>query len=440
MQGQGAPRRAVSVTVDSSTQSFVARQARIAVIERQHWIYQKNHRKFRHLRVARAGCGVGENMVTSVTAKSNHYETLGLPSTASTEEIGKAYAEQMTTFRLRPENALTRLALLSTAYETLRDPAKRRAYDASLGLNAPPVVPEPVVAKPVAPQATAPFIGATSAPQFSRPRPTPEPPPAGPTRRAEPDPRVGSFIAASLRQPPPKSAAVEWPVERQAEAARPAPAPLYVEAEYEEEHARIHKNQAMIGAGIIGLALLGVATALPRPNVDHLPAPTVQAQQAVTIGLPPATPVKDSAIGTPVEASAKAPVARQQVPVETAAQTATEPTPVPKTQVDQSATQQASVDPLAPVSTEASAPSASDANATEATAQSAPATGAAAMPLGNATIAQTIHRIGYSCGSVASTEAVSGSNGVFKVTCSSGDSYQATPLHGRYHFRRLGSH
>ena len=62
------------------------------------------------------------------------------------------------------------------------------------------------------------------------------------------------------------------------------------------------------------------------------------------------------------------------------------------------------------------------------------------MPLANATIAQTIRRIGYACGSVASTESVSGSKGVFKVTCSSGDSYQATPLHGRYHFRRLGSH
>jgi DnaJ domain len=427
----------------TAARGFVARQARIAVIEGQHWIYQKNHRKFRHLRVARAGCGVGENMITSVTAKSNHYETLGLTSTASTEEIGKAYAAQMTTFRLRPENALKRLALLSTAYETLRDPAKRRAYDDSLGLNAPPVVPEPVVAKPVAPRATAPFIGATSASQFNRPRPTPAPPPAASKRRAEPDPRVGSFIAASLRQPAPKSAAVEWPVERPAEVAAPAPAPMYVEPGYEEEHARIHKNQAMIGAGIIGLAVLGVATALSRPNVDHLPAPTVQAQQAVTVGLPPATPAKDSAVGTPIEASAKSSVARQQVPVETAQAPAAELTPAPEPQTAQPVTQRAAVDPLAPIGTEANTQPASEANATDAAAQfasAASATAAAAMPLGNATITQTIHRIGYSCGSVASTEAVSGAKGVFKVTCSSGDSYQATPLHGRYHFRRLGSH
>jgi hypothetical protein len=69
----------------------------------------------------------------------------------------------------------------------------------------------------------------------------------------------------------------------------------------------------------------------------------------------------------------------------------------------------------------------------------APATDSAKLPLANATIARTIERIGYACGSVAST-AATGSSGVFTVTCSSGDSYQATPLHGRYHFRRLGSH
>lgn len=378
-------------------------------------------------------------MVTSVTAKSNHYETLGLASTASVEEIGKAYAAQMTTFRLRPENALTRLALLSTAYETLRDPAKRRAYDASLGLlglNAEPVIqPKPASS----------FIGATPAAQLNRPRPTPPPQPARePTRRAEPDPRVGSFIAASLRQPAPPAVEREIPVRQTAELARPKPAPIYVEPEEQEEHARIHRNQAMIGAGIVGLAFLGIATALPRPNADRLPAPTVQAQQAVTVGLPPATPAQDSTAGASVEASAKAPVAHEQASVETAAQTvtapATESAPADQ-QTEQPATQQATADPLAPIGTEASAQPPSDASAADTAAVSAPAAAsAAAMPLANATIAQTIRRIGYACGSVASTEAVDGAAGVFKVTCSSGDSYRATRLHGRYHFKRLGSH
>jgi hypothetical protein len=39
----------------------------------------------------------------------------------------------------------------------------------------------------------------------------------------------------------------------------------------------------------------------------------------------------------------------------------------------------------------------------------------------------------------ASTTAIEGSPGVFKVNCTSGDSYKATPVRGRYHFRRWGS-
>jgi hypothetical protein len=59
------------------------------------------------------------------------------------------------------------------------------------------------------------------------------------------------------------------------------------------------------------------------------------------------------------------------------------------------------------------------------------------MPLPNRVIARTIQRIGYSCGGVASTAAIDGEVGAFAVTCTSGQSYKATPLRGRYHFRRL---
>jgi hypothetical protein len=69
---------------------------------------------------------------------------------------------------------------------------------------------------------------------------------------------------------------------------------------------------------------------------------------------------------------------------------------------------------------------------------SAPATvTAASMPLSDTTVARTIQRIGYSCGKVASTTAGE-SAGVFTVTCTSGQSFQARPVRGRYHFRRLG--
>jgi hypothetical protein len=63
----------------------------------------------------------------------------------------------------------------------------------------------------------------------------------------------------------------------------------------------------------------------------------------------------------------------------------------------------------------------------------------AKLPLSNATVAGTIGRIGYACGQVASTTAVEGgAPGVFKVTCTSGDSYRAAPAGGRYRFRRWG--
>jgi hypothetical protein len=59
----------------------------------------------------------------------------------------------------------------------------------------------------------------------------------------------------------------------------------------------------------------------------------------------------------------------------------------------------------------------------------------ASLPLSNAAIARTIGRIGYSCGRVASTTAIEGS--AFKVTCTSGDTYRAAPIRGRYRFKRL---
>jgi hypothetical protein len=66
----------------------------------------------------------------------------------------------------------------------------------------------------------------------------------------------------------------------------------------------------------------------------------------------------------------------------------------------------------------------------------APQPVAVPMPLPNAVVARTIERIGYSCGEVASTSPMGG-DGVFKVTCTSGQSYRAAPVHGRYRFKRL---
>jgi hypothetical protein len=77
----------------------------------------------------------------------------------------------------------------------------------------------------------------------------------------------------------------------------------------------------------------------------------------------------------------------------------------------------------------------------QAPADAPPVTSAAteSMPLPNKVVARTIERIGYSCGAVASTAPVEGgAAGVYKVTCTSGQSYQAKPVNGRYRFKRLG--
>jgi len=61
----------------------------------------------------------------------------------------------------------------------------------------------------------------------------------------------------------------------------------------------------------------------------------------------------------------------------------------------------------------------------------------ASMPLPHSTVARTLDRIGYRCGSVASATPVEGASGTYNVTCSSGQSFQAKPVNGRYRFRRL---
>jgi hypothetical protein len=64
---------------------------------------------------------------------------------------------------------------------------------------------------------------------------------------------------------------------------------------------------------------------------------------------------------------------------------------------------------------------------------------AAKMPLPGNVVARTIRRIGYRCDQVASTTPIADGPGAFLVTCSSGDSYRASPVRGRYHFRRMSA-
>ena len=69
-------------------------------------------------------------MVTTVRSRPSHYEVLGLTPTATVEEIAQAFVRRMSLFRARP---LADVAQVTSAYETLRNPEKRREYDSVAG-------------------------------------------------------------------------------------------------------------------------------------------------------------------------------------------------------------------------------------------------------------------------------------------------------------------
>jgi hypothetical protein len=340
-------------------------------------------------------------MDSTVRPRPSHYETLGLAPTASGDEIARAFAREISVTRPR---AFGGLADVGVAYETLRNPVKRRAYDASLGLGSEP---RPLYA-PTTLRIAAQFISSAPGRRAERPvdalfkppapaiepRLQPEPEP----RPAPPRPQTGDRIlhrAEKVRLADAKDRPVEWKL--------PA---------------------IIIGATVAAVALLG---ALAGWQAGHEPP-----QAGVTAALPPPKPLP-AAVLPPAPASrvADAPSPRRPraaVATARARRTPARPRPIVPDEVLSDGTQ------FEPGQAE------EQANA-QAVVGSRPVETAAAMPLPKAVIARTIERIGYACGQVASTSAAGDqSRGAFKVTCTSGQSYQATPVRGRYHFRRLGSH
>ena len=93
----------------------------------------------------------------------DHYETLGVARTATKDEIQKAYHEMAVKYHpdANPGDAksASRMAEINTAYQILRNPAKRKEYDLTLGGGG--------TARPQAPQ------------PGSGPRPGPSPQPGG---------------------------------------------------------------------------------------------------------------------------------------------------------------------------------------------------------------------------------------------------------------------
>lgn len=349
-------------------------------------------------------------MVSIVKERPNHYETLGLKPTASDDDIKQAFARQMRLPHRMPE-----LAQIGIAFDTLRDPSKRRAHDQALGLANRP---KPRQWAFVAQARWSPSVGSGGNPIKQT---------VGATLGA-PEPFVTAKPEAKLA-PEARGAQTEWA--REPEAPEPGPRP----GEFRERRAKTERPRApdnrpvdwkyplvAVGGLLVAAGLLG-AWAGTTAGSD-----AEAAQAAVTVALPKARPHTNIAAppaASAVEAQAEWPgrpaaslsrtrrlAARRQSAAWTQQQVAesppaeSEPAGVPS-------------DPLAP--------------------EPAAKTIAARMPLPGKLIARTIERIGYSCSEVSATAAAEGAGpGVYNVTCSSGETYQATPVHGRYRFRRSG--
>lgn len=357
-------------------------------------------------------------MVSTVRSRPNHYETLGLTPAASEADIARAFARKMSLAGAQPVGAAAKVCV---AYETLRNSEKRREHDRSLGLAAQPQPRQWTYA--AAQPRWAPI--ASPAPSAQRVEKRAETPAPQPKRE---EPRVASFIADSLREiakPPPFVVAPvatesriveEWPVvEPQAQpfASVHPPIDLIFDDHHDERGFDWKRPALAVGGLIVAAGVIGALAGMSVQGDEATPRPTAEA--GVTVSLPAAKPVADIAAATPApQAPVQHPVALHKVAQpQPAALVATLDEPV------------AAETP--PVDTSAETPAQPEA------AQTVPAS----MPLPNAIVARTIEKIGYSCGEVASVAAGS-SAGVFKVTCSSGATYQATPVHGRYHFRKSG--
>ena len=341
-------------------------------------------------------------MLSTVTPKRNHYERLGLALDAGADEVAQAFATAMSPLMPRSVTDLVEIAL---AFETLRDPAKRRTYDALIApIPAEPEPPQnhtpadretklmfPRDGWPITPSAR---IGSVELPaihalpraaQKAEPTPlmAPQPQPeAARPREARSDYRSSSEDGFNFVPQEP----VEW--------RRPASVVV-----------ALFVSVAVIGAGLGWYASRGIA---PAQAEDVLSAPMAGA--TAPVAEPPG----------PREDEAKAIPEHRPRPAAGPAQTRhTEPHPEPIVSEDKRAEDVPDI-PSEQVATLTS--QAEDA--------------LSVMPLPDAIVARTIRKIGYACGEVASTTAMDSAPGVFKVTCTSGESYKATPVRGRYRFRR----
>jgi len=379
-------------------------------------------------------------MVSAVQSRPNYYELLGLTPAATEDEITRAFAKAMGMFGFHP---MALAAQLSAAFEILRNPAKRKDYDRSLGLaKAPEPKPQPWAI--AAQRAGTPFFGLAPSAPAAAPRSEAPPPPAAPRvdplhRPAAPsEPRVAPFIAAALREPP-KAAAPE-PVPQPDPMPRPEPrierdlediltaARGTIPPEADDRPIEWKRPAIAVGGVILAVGLVGGIAGM---SAGGNAADSQQNQARVTVAVPAAKTLAPSESTAPGRfEAASLPVGAQVASFRnTRHRSSSQPRAFEKSAIDgiEAAIGQPETSPGVDTATEQASAEAP-----------APEAAPASLPLPNRVIARTIDRIGYSCGSVASATAIEGADGVYKINCTSGQSYQAAPVHGRYRFRRLG--
>lgn len=384
-------------------------------------------------------------MASSVRSRPTYYDMLGLSPAATEDDIKRAFAKCMGMFGAHSAAAA---AQVSAAFGILRDPAKRRDYDRAIGV-APEMLPRQWgFSATAAPPPTAPGLLGSAwrglAEQVTGEAPKPSAPIAE-------EPRLASFIASSVRdpgaplaqQPPPElhaePAAADDASEEDSVARvqrelehilRPRghdlPSAEIEDRPFDWRRPALVAGGLLLSAGVIG-AFAGMSV---RDNVQPAtPTPSIGRPlggASKTASVPPAAP---AAVPAPVEARAQREIPAPRRHRLSPEQPQPQPAPFVQEAVDQSQSAQGALD-ASGASIAATAPADTAASAPEAT--------PADLPLPKSVVARTIERIGYSCGSVVSTSG--GASGVFTVTCSSGQTYRASPVHGRYRFSRAGRH
>ena len=273
-----------------------------------------------------------------------------------------------------------------------------------------------------------------------RPAPKAEAPP-----RPEPvdEPKISPFVAAAspsepsnadFREPHPKPRAPAEQLRRPEPAKPRLELPTGGDLLHFDESRRFQVAGAdlsqwkipALAAGALILAVgLGAWTGLEAGNDDE----QAQTENSVTLKVPAAKPIPDLA-GSPLTPAPSMAEDRSPQPTRAAATRVGRSAPPLQIDLPEDRSGDAAQVGQSPADEIVIGQAPAESTSVEAT--------TAKLPLPNTVIARTIGRIGYPCGQVASTAAMEGTAGVFKVTCTSGHSYRAAPVRGRYRFRRLG--